>query len=45
MTTAPAIWPAVKDSPRKNTEQAIPNTGTVNIIIVGVGGLTLASPR
>lgn len=43
--TAPTVWTGVKDSCRKSTEKTVPKTGTVNMVIVAVTGLTARSPR
>ena len=38
--TAPTSWTVVKDSCRKSTEEMVPKTGTENIVMVAVVGLT-----
>ena len=45
MIDAPTICTPVNDSPRNTTDDTVPNTGTENMVIVAVTGLTARSPR
>jgi len=43
--SAPMAWIAVKDSPRNTTDDTVPNTGTVNMLMVAVTGPTDRNAR